>query len=420
MSSPVAGTVAEGVQPLDAARRHRGGAGPRLRGPVLAADRAPHPRVRRLLGAAAARRAARGAARRAGRAAWCCPAGPSSVYSEDAPPLRRELLDLGIPVLGICYGMQAMALELGGKVEGAEVAEFGRTDLHVRDAGPAARRPAARADVLDEPPRHGLRSARRVHRAGLVAGVTGRGVRVGRARPVRHPVPPRGRAHAARHAGAAHVPARRVRLRAGVDPGVDRRRADCADPRAGGRRPRDLRAVRRRRLLRRRADRAPRARRPARLRAGRPRAAAQGRGRAGGAHVPRALRRAARARGRARALPRAARRRDRPGAEAPHHRRGVHPRVRGGGGEARRRRLPRPGHALFRRDRVRRRRQRRRGDDQVAPQRGRAPRALRLRPDRAAAPAVQGRGARRGRGPGHARPARVAPAVPRARASRSA
>jgi GMP synthase (glutamine-hydrolysing) len=61
--------------------------------------------------------------------------GPASVYSDDAPPLRRELLELGIPVLGICYGMQAMALGLGGHVEGAEVAEFGRTDLQVRDAG---------------------------------------------------------------------------------------------------------------------------------------------------------------------------------------------------------------------------------------------------------------------------------------------
>src|ERR1700745_217267 len=41
--------------------------------------------------------------------------GPASVYSEGAPKLRPELLELGIPVLGICYGMQAMALELGGE-----------------------------------------------------------------------------------------------------------------------------------------------------------------------------------------------------------------------------------------------------------------------------------------------------------------
>src|SRR5688572_7807599 len=61
--------------------------------------------------------------------------GPASVYSDDAPPLRPELFDLGIPVLGICYGMQAMALGLGGHVEGAEVAEFGRTEFEVKEPG---------------------------------------------------------------------------------------------------------------------------------------------------------------------------------------------------------------------------------------------------------------------------------------------
>jgi GMP synthase (glutamine-hydrolysing) len=61
--------------------------------------------------------------------------GPASVYEPGAPSLRTELLELGLPVLGICYGMQAMARELGGRVEGAEVGEFGRTDLRVADPG---------------------------------------------------------------------------------------------------------------------------------------------------------------------------------------------------------------------------------------------------------------------------------------------
>jgi GMP synthase (glutamine-hydrolysing) len=61
--------------------------------------------------------------------------GPASVYEPGAPPFPTELLDLGIPILGICYGMQAMVLALGGRVEGAESGEFGRTDLALRDGG---------------------------------------------------------------------------------------------------------------------------------------------------------------------------------------------------------------------------------------------------------------------------------------------
>jgi GMP synthase (glutamine-hydrolysing) len=61
--------------------------------------------------------------------------GPASVYSEGAPKLRSELLELGIPVLGICYGMQAMALGLGGRVESAPIGEFGRSELTVHEPG---------------------------------------------------------------------------------------------------------------------------------------------------------------------------------------------------------------------------------------------------------------------------------------------
>jgi GMP synthase (glutamine-hydrolysing) len=61
--------------------------------------------------------------------------GPASVYSPDAPPLDPELLNLGVPVLGICYGMQLLAKELGGRVESAEVGEYGRSQLTVHDHG---------------------------------------------------------------------------------------------------------------------------------------------------------------------------------------------------------------------------------------------------------------------------------------------
>jgi GMP synthase (glutamine-hydrolysing) len=61
--------------------------------------------------------------------------GPASVYEPGAPPFPTGLLDLEIPILGICYGMQAMVQSLGGKVEEAESGEFGRADLTLRDGG---------------------------------------------------------------------------------------------------------------------------------------------------------------------------------------------------------------------------------------------------------------------------------------------
>ncbi|HEX6620590.1 MAG TPA: glutamine-hydrolyzing GMP synthase [Solirubrobacteraceae bacterium] len=61
--------------------------------------------------------------------------GPASVYADGAPRLDPHLLELGIPVLGICYGMQLLAVKLGGRVEGAEVGEFGRSKLTVHEHG---------------------------------------------------------------------------------------------------------------------------------------------------------------------------------------------------------------------------------------------------------------------------------------------
>ncbi|MBK5110931.1 MAG: glutamine-hydrolyzing GMP synthase [Thermoleophilia bacterium] len=57
--------------------------------------------------------------------------GPASVHDPGAPAFPEQLIELGVPVLGICYGMQAMAKALGGKVSAAESGEFGRTDLTV-------------------------------------------------------------------------------------------------------------------------------------------------------------------------------------------------------------------------------------------------------------------------------------------------
>ncbi|CAB4932010.1 unannotated protein [freshwater metagenome] len=85
--------------------------------------------------------------------------GPASVYSQDAPKLEAALLELGIPVLGICYGMQLVAHELGGRVESAEVGEYGRSQLTVHEpgvlfAGLPAEQPCwmSHRDTVFEPP----------------------------------------------------------------------------------------------------------------------------------------------------------------------------------------------------------------------------------------------------------------------------
>jgi len=59
--------------------------------------------------------------------------GPSSVYEKDAPLNPPELFRLGIPILGICYGMQLMTHLLGGKVAGSSKREFGRSELFIDD-----------------------------------------------------------------------------------------------------------------------------------------------------------------------------------------------------------------------------------------------------------------------------------------------
>ncbi|MBD0312838.1 MAG: glutamine-hydrolyzing GMP synthase [Microcoleus sp. T3-bin5] len=59
--------------------------------------------------------------------------GPSSVYDEKAPQCDAEIWNLGIPVLGVCYGMQLMVKQLGGKVERAKLAEYGKASLFIDD-----------------------------------------------------------------------------------------------------------------------------------------------------------------------------------------------------------------------------------------------------------------------------------------------
>ena len=61
--------------------------------------------------------------------------GPSSVYEESSPQLDPAILELGVPVLGICYGFQTLANALGGRVDKTGKREYGATELSVRAGG---------------------------------------------------------------------------------------------------------------------------------------------------------------------------------------------------------------------------------------------------------------------------------------------
>ena len=62
--------------------------------------------------------------------------GPNSCYEAGAPTYTEELFNLGVPVLGLCYGAQLMQMLLGGRVEKAPVREYGRIEVLVDQTSP--------------------------------------------------------------------------------------------------------------------------------------------------------------------------------------------------------------------------------------------------------------------------------------------
>ena len=62
--------------------------------------------------------------------------GPASVYLDDSPKCDSKIFELGIPILGICYGMQLMTYTLGGKVERADKREYGVVDVKLDNTSP--------------------------------------------------------------------------------------------------------------------------------------------------------------------------------------------------------------------------------------------------------------------------------------------
>ena len=185
--------------------------------------------------------------------------GPSSVYAEGAPQVDPALFDAGVPAFGICYGHQAMAVALGGRVEQTGLSEFGATPL---DRDRAATRRSSAACPPSRP--SGCPTATRWPRRPRAS-----------SSPRRRPAPrwPAFEDLVRRHAGVqfhpevlhtAHGQAVLEHFlydvaghRAHLDPGEHRRGAGRADPRPGRWQAGHLRAVRRRRLGRRRRPRAP-------------------------------------------------------------------------------------------------------------------------------------------------------------------
>ena len=62
--------------------------------------------------------------------------GPNSVYGEGTPRVEKEIFELGVPVLGICYGHQLTAYTLGGKVESPDIREYGKTEVKIDNKSP--------------------------------------------------------------------------------------------------------------------------------------------------------------------------------------------------------------------------------------------------------------------------------------------
>ena len=143
--------------------------------------------------------------------------GPSSVYDADAPPADERVLHLGVPVLGICYGLQFMVYKLGGKVRAADKREYGHAQVELlRDdtalfkglRGPLAVWMSHGDEAIELPP--GFELIGKTSNA--VAAIQNPGAKV-----LRRPVPSRGAPHAAGRANPAQLRLRNLRSQTRLD-----------------------------------------------------------------------------------------------------------------------------------------------------------------------------------------------------------
>ena len=123
-------TTSEHRRPIGSSRRAR--ARSRFRLAIRPTDRPPRPRAERLLRDRAAQHHRRASARTRARRASSSPAARRACTPRARRSAIPKIFELGIPVLGICYGMQLMCQALGGKVDSAPAREYGRAECDDR------------------------------------------------------------------------------------------------------------------------------------------------------------------------------------------------------------------------------------------------------------------------------------------------
>jgi GMP synthase (glutamine-hydrolysing) len=157
--------------------------------------------------------------------------GPSSVYETGSPTLDPGILNLGIPVLGICYGFQVMAQQLGGEVAQTGAREYGSTEVHLANQSSVllGEQPVEQTTWMS----HGDSVSKAPDGFEVLASSASTPV-------------------------AAFASDERKLYGGRLEQRQRHRRTGCAHPAAGRLIARDLRAVRRRRLRGRRGHRAPR------------------------------------------------------------------------------------------------------------------------------------------------------------------
>ncbi len=225
--------------------------------------------------------------------------GPASVLDQDAPLAPPAVYRAGVPILGICYGEQAMAAQLGGTVEGGHHREFGRAEVLVTEDSPLLEGVWRKGERYPVWMSHGDRVTR-LPEGFRVVGTSANA-------PIAMIADEARKFYATQfHLEVMHTPHGAALIRnfvrkiAGCKRRLDHARlqggGDRQDPRPGRQGQGDLRALRRRRLRRRRGVDPRGDRRRAHLRVRRPRLAAAGRGREGRGAVPGQLQHSAGAR----------------------------------------------------------------------------------------------------------------------------